>query len=386
MFTFQFVDELIKDGEPGGQEASRLLMGHITEYVQNELPDLRHDLTVVVRVYANMKGLGKIYQDAKILDHAADLELFVRGFNVGHPMCDFIDAGSGKECSDEKIRGRCSSSYQTPRAYIMLVLEIFKLHVGDVHCKHILFGGSTDNGYARLLGPYSAIEQVCKRITMLEGPPFEKELAELRCKFRTTSFPSVFRTIKLPSPRRVSFSALSIKMPSPKPSSYACAASQSKVLPYHSAAATPTAGESGTPSPNGVTGQGGAANSVGIFRNKRGHRIDTMLKPSLSIVANLKSRKLCNPYHLLGHCWFANCKHEHGERLSEKEMEALRYVARLAPCPVGLECDDEECYSGHRCPNQPCHRPNCHFPKEMHAVDTKVAKTWFQNESIKLAG
>lgn len=112
LFTSQFLDELIKDGEPGGQEASRLLMGHITEYVQNELPDLRHDLTVVVRVYANMKGLGKIYQDAKILDHAADLELFVRGFNMGHPMCDFIDAGSGKECSDEKIRGRCSASSQ----------------------------------------------------------------------------------------------------------------------------------------------------------------------------------------------------------------------------------------------------------------------------------
>src|SRR5689334_20617234 len=86
-------------------------------------------------------------------------------------------------------------------------VETFRLHVGDVHCKHIVFCGSTDNGYARLLGPYSGAEATCSRITMVEGAPFERELAELKDKFCTTSFPVVFRDTKLPPGRRVSFSA-----------------------------------------------------------------------------------------------------------------------------------------------------------------------------------
>ncbi|EEH36427.2 CCCH zinc finger DNA binding protein [Paracoccidioides lutzii Pb01] len=124
------------------------------------------------------KSLRRTYQEAQILDDEEEFELFVHGFNIGHPMCDFVDAGAGKECSDEKIR----------------------LHAGNVHRKHITFASSTNSGYARLLGPYSSTE-VCNRVTMLEGPPFERELAELKDKYRTTSFPTVFRETKLPPTR-----------------------------------------------------------------------------------------------------------------------------------------------------------------------------------------
>ncbi|PGH11185.1 hypothetical protein AJ79_05027 [Helicocarpus griseus UAMH5409] len=367
--SMNFLDEFVRDGESGGQEAARLLIRNVSEYIQNELIDLRHDLAVIVRVYANLKGLRRTYQEADILDDENDFELFVRGFNMGHPMCDFVDAGAGKECSDEKIR------------------ETFKLHAGNVHCKHIIFAGSTDNGYARLLGPYSSTE-VGKRVTMLEGPPFERELAALKDKFRTTSFPTLFRDTKLPPTRRVSFSATPIHTPTPKPPSYASAASLSSSPPSYTGSSppTPAPSEKAPGSPNGsqngangstwVNGNGSTNSWTVVLRNKKGQRVDPPIKPSPSIVQSLKSRKLCNPYHLLGTCHFLACKHEHGERLNDKMMEALRYVARLAPCPAGLECEDENCYSGHRCPNNPCHRPNCHFPKEMHAVDTKVCKTW----------
>ncbi|KAK2744911.1 hypothetical protein FQN55_006473 [Onygenales sp. PD_40] len=362
--SMNFLDDLIKDGEAGGLEAARLLVNHVTEYVQNELIDLRHDLTVVIRVYANMKGLRRTYKDTGILADEGDFEFFVRGFNMGHPMCDFIDAGDGKECSDEKIR------------------ETFKMHAGNVHCKHIVFAGSTDNGYARLLRPYSSIESVRGRTTLLEGPPFERELAELQDKFRTTSFPAVFRDTKLPPTRRVSFSSAITKIPNSKPPSYASAVSVSGSPPMYtgSTSATPPPIERTPGSPNGsANGANGNGNGIPVamvLRNKKGQRVDSPIKPSPSIIASLKSRKLCNPYHLLGNCHFNACKHEHGERLNGKMMDALRYVARLAPCPAGLECDDENCYSGHRCPNDPCHRPNCHFPKEMHGVDTKICKTW----------
>ncbi|OJD11495.1 hypothetical protein AJ78_07749 [Emergomyces pasteurianus Ep9510] len=366
--SMNFLDEFVEHGESGGQEAARLLIHHVSEYMRNELTDLRPDLPVVVRVYANLKGLRKTYHEAHILDDESEFELFVRGFNMGHPMCDFVDAGAGKECSDEKIR------------------ETFKLHAGNVHCKHIVFAGSTDNGYARLLGPYCSTE-FCKRVTMLEGPPFERELAELKDKYRTASFPAVFRDTKLSPIRRVSFSLTPIYEPSPTkpPPSYASAASFSSSPPgYHgSRPSTPAPAEKKPGSPNSTTsgstrfhGNGAVNSGIAVLKNKHGHRIDSPIKPSSSIVQSLKSRKLCNPYHLLGACHFLACKHEHGERLNEKTMEALRYVARLAPCPSGLECEDENCYSGHRCPNNPCHRPNCHFPKEMHGVDTKICKTW----------
>jgi hypothetical protein len=66
---------------------------------------------VVVRVYANVRGLAKTYRDNGILP---DLRFddFVRGFNMGDVMCDYVDAGNGKECADEKVKGRDHSCVQ----------------------------------------------------------------------------------------------------------------------------------------------------------------------------------------------------------------------------------------------------------------------------------
>ncbi|KAL8686608.1 MAG: hypothetical protein Q9218_006989 [Villophora microphyllina] len=154
-----FLDEYVKNIDIGGQLAAQHLRDATLNYIKAELPDLNHDIKILVRVYANMKGLSKLYCDANILDHREQFEKFTRSFNMSHSLCDFVDAGNGKECSDDKIR------------------ELFKLHVDDLHCKHIIFGGSADNGYARMLGPYSGTEDVCKRVTMIEGPPFAQELA-----------------------------------------------------------------------------------------------------------------------------------------------------------------------------------------------------------------
>ena len=77
----------------------------MVEYINNNI-DISQSLDFVIRVYANIKGLGKAYRDANVLEQPSDIEHFVRGFNMGDPLSDFIDAGSGKECSDEKIRGQ----------------------------------------------------------------------------------------------------------------------------------------------------------------------------------------------------------------------------------------------------------------------------------------
>ncbi|KAI4673551.1 uncharacterized protein J4E88_008606 [Alternaria novae-zelandiae] len=101
-----FNDDLVKAGLEGGKRAAHLLKQAVEEELRSSPPALAHHTQVVIRVYANMKGLAKTYKDAEILPQLASFDEFVRGFNMGDPMCDYVDAGNGKECSDEKIKGK----------------------------------------------------------------------------------------------------------------------------------------------------------------------------------------------------------------------------------------------------------------------------------------
>ncbi|KAI9737448.1 MAG: hypothetical protein M1834_009602 [Cirrosporium novae-zelandiae] len=330
-----FQDELVRNGEQGGRKAARQLRDCVSEYISGNL-DIGQSVNIVVRVYANINGVGKAYHNANILEESSNIELFVRGFNMGDPLCDFINAGIGKECSDDKIR------------------EVFRLHIENTHCKHIMFGGPTDNGYARLLGPYSENENTASRITLLEGAPFARELAELANKFKTASFQSVFRDTKL---QTHTFSTTPPSSPTSLPLSYASTVSTKR------------------PSVSSITHESEINTPYRpvVLKNSKGQRVDPLLKPVQTIVSSIKPRKLCNYYHILGGvCPWQMCSHQHGPRLTGKELEALRFIARLTPCVNGLECDDDRCVMGHRCQNHSYWRSDCRFPKEMHAVDSKI--------------
>ncbi|KAL8698943.1 MAG: hypothetical protein Q9201_006289 [Fulgogasparrea decipioides] len=101
-----FLDKYVKGVESGGREAAQRLRDAATDYLRKQIPDLKHDAKIVIRVYGNMKGLSKLYCDADILDQREQFETFARAFNMNHPLCDYVDAGNGKECSDDKIRGK----------------------------------------------------------------------------------------------------------------------------------------------------------------------------------------------------------------------------------------------------------------------------------------
>lgn len=236
--------------------------------------------------------------------------------------------------------------------------EVFKLHVQNVHCKHIIFGGSADNGYARMLGPYAGIEMISKRITMLKGPPLAEELSRLAHNFTTISFTEVFRTVKLPE-RRVSFSAPSPNSNSPRPATWASTVT---------ATPTPSAGnplrQEAAPMVEPGTGS--------IARNALGQRVDPPLNISQPLVVTLKKEKLCNNWHLTNSCPYPQCKHKHGEKLKGKDLNTLRYVARLAACDWGLECNDPDCFRGHRCLKTNCDGSGCQFAYRMHDVDTRI--------------
>jgi hypothetical protein len=100
------LDDLVQRGISGGEDTAQKPREAVSNYVRNLDGVSQHDPQIVVRIYANMEGLSKTYRDAKVLSDLSQLDLFVRGFNKSHPLCDFVDAGNDKEAADSKIKGK----------------------------------------------------------------------------------------------------------------------------------------------------------------------------------------------------------------------------------------------------------------------------------------
>ncbi|EFQ33951.1 uncharacterized protein GLRG_09095 [Colletotrichum graminicola M1.001] len=238
-----FMDDLIEQGLEGGKNAVRSLRQAVASELKSVDPSLPHHLQFVVRVFANMQGLAKTYTEMGTIRDPGVLSEFVRGFNMTNAMCEFVDAGNGKECADEKMKGN------------------FEFGVADVHCRHVLFGASADSGYARLLGSHLETDEVPKKVILIEGPPFAKELSGISDRFRVASFDKVFRRKKLINIKR---KVPDHTTPPPTPSS-----------DYASAAAKPVLSSSAQ-----ISSQPHRSMSVlalpirGVYRNKAGQRVD----------------------------------------------------------------------------------------------------------------
>ena len=63
------------------------------------------DTKIIIHMFANVSGLSKTYQEAKILTDPVVLRQFLQGFNKEHALCHFIDAGDDKEAADNKVKG-----------------------------------------------------------------------------------------------------------------------------------------------------------------------------------------------------------------------------------------------------------------------------------------
>lgn len=276
---------------------------------------------------------------------------------MGYPMCDFVDAGDGKECADSKLKGNVKvhdiySSRRRRRQYLTLTLACFTHDMADVQCKAVIFGGSADNGYARLLQPYVGDNSKSNQIILIEGPPFARELAVLQEKFLVARYPDVFRNSKLP-PRRVSFSTTPPPTPIPNALSYAATI---------------------TNSVNATVVRTDDAYDPSVMvpaQNSRGQRLDAIISPPQSLVNIMRTTKHCNMFHILGECTYTSCNYLHGTRLDKKGIEARRLILRQAPCVSRLQCKDEKCLLGHQCPDKGCTKSGrgCRFTREMHNVD-----------------
>lgn len=359
---------------------------------------------VVVRVYANLKGLADACTKTGLISSPAQLEEFARGFTRGKTLFDFVDVGYGKDRADGKVA------------------ETFKLFLYDYHCRQILFGCSHDNGYARLLEQFTDCREAMSRVTLLEGVPFEKELAVL--PFRTKKFTGIFRDTKLVtgpvdlltgnapirprmdshglsatsevftprtnspfspvySPRsgipQIDGQMLAQRMPHLRTtsitssgntsdsgiSSWAAVTKASASIPFQDlvrnaqqrGSAFHVRRDADMPSQaRTISGASDPMKPKEIFRNKHGQRIDEPLDYDRDEVQRLKKVKFCNQHYIGQGCCHYNagkpekCPHKHERKLNPQELYWLRVVARETPCKKGLYCDDAKCIYGHRCP------------------------------------
>ena len=285
------------------------------------------------------------------------------------------------------------------------------MHLYDCHCRQILFGCSHDNGYARLLEDV-ADSSILNSITLLEGVPFEKELAQLKSKYQTTRFNGLFRSSKIniyqqnhnEIPVRHRMNGLpdhqshqSIGLP-PPPAPHD--------LSYHSPYQSSIHARQGSTSPV----NGGAANHSGstwasaamaappyvasppptpkptqqgipqVQRNRYEQRIDPIVQYDPNEVKRIKKLKMCNVHFLRSDCPYDPCTHDHFYKPNKNEIATLRYVSRMTPCKFGSECDDIKCIYGHICPNsvdgkKDCRwGENCRFDREQHGIERTIVK------------
>ena len=357
-----FDDQYIQKGENGGREAATLLWGFVRDYVTQKIPNLSSDYKIVTRIYANLKGLGDACQRSGMLERTSLIEEFARGFTGSKQLFDFVDVGVGKDRADDKISGTIVSFCISQESNIDHDLEIFKLHLYDCHCRHILFGCSHDNGYARLLEDV-ADRQNLDRVTLLEGVPFERELAMLKAKYDTKCFQGLFRTAKVtvqpqlyaqqqqqpqinsmapPPPRYQSPYQPIVALSSPAQNS----SIMNPMAASWATAATPAPAHLASPPP---TPQPTPPTSKVIPRNRYGQRVDPVINYDKMEIQRVKKIKMCNVHYLRKDCPYGNnCTHDHSYAPNKNELQTLRYVARMTPCKFGTECDDIMCMYGHR--------------------------------------
>lgn len=226
-----------------------------------------------------------------------------------------------------------------------------------------------------------------EKITLIESSPFGREIQWLTNKFQVTRFDKVFRTTKIVTerassnqdvPRRQSELVPRQLVDSP-PTTYATrvATATAPAAPYSNSANGTIPGIAAHTEQQALAG---SKSSRSILQNAKGERVDKNISGiNQDLVTRLKTRKLCNKYHLTNNCEYGgDCTHDHKSKLNPIELNHLRYVARFSACTWGLGCEDPNCCSGHRCQGGRACKwwkdGNCKFSDDMHKVDMAAVR------------
>lgn len=320
----------------------------VREHIATILPEL-DAYRVVIRAFGNLTGLEDYCQKAGMVDSAAKVQAFTRGFTKSSALCDFVDVAGESEDAFSKIS------------------ETFQLHLNDYHCRQIVLCCSNDDCYSHLLQQAASDQRTFSRVTLLEGEPYDSNISDL--PFETIRFKHLLEAqaaFKNHSPltRQLSnldvgeikeFTPSSTPATAPRPPAIVSLSatpspSPSPVGLWASIAAKPAAPIVPPPGTAPTTPSIVKAPTDGIPRNRKGQRIDAALKHEKSEVDRVKKLKMCNTHFLRGFCPVKTCPHVHDYKPTAAELNTLRLVARMAPCMNGGDCDDAKCIYGHMCP------------------------------------
>lgn len=87
-----FDDAFFRDGVEGGRRAAVVFRDELTDWVPNNVEHPPSDFKVVVKVYADFKGLAGAFMRGGVIESPSTFGEFARGFNG---LFDFVDVGSG---------------------------------------------------------------------------------------------------------------------------------------------------------------------------------------------------------------------------------------------------------------------------------------------------
>ncbi|RMZ90855.1 hypothetical protein DV736_g1889, partial [Chaetothyriales sp. CBS 134916] len=349
-----FRDEYVQDSAAGGERAAQKLRQSIFDYLKDK-PFFQHDFKIIIKVYANLQGLCRLYLENKIIPNYSALYHFVQGFNKTSDYVEMIDAGNLKEAADTKVKATLGLFYR------------------NLHCRHMFLAASGDNSYAGFLRQFSTLQSDSSQITLIETVPFARDLAQLTSRFDTTKFEDIFRNTKIITDLKPAVNAPINETPTGANSTatWSNAVMKAATMPIRSNMSpdviTVTPVRSTTPT---------TKLPKEVWVNKYNERVDLPIKYDAVIANTLRKRKMCNKYWLLNACDGTYCSHNHEGNLSPAELEQLRLIARSCACRDGLACRDPECTDGHRCSaGLKCNKgENCWFSDDQHDVSTEGLK------------
>lgn len=94
---------MLRDPKRGAEQAAHNIKERIREDLRS-MPLECEDVTVVVRVYANLNDLARSLRMSRVIDYDDDMQAFAEHFTNSCADFDFINVGRGKENADSKIR------------------------------------------------------------------------------------------------------------------------------------------------------------------------------------------------------------------------------------------------------------------------------------------
>lgn len=103
----KFADAFLRDPAQGAEKAAQGLKQAVQEQLK-DTPLGHDDVTVLVRVYANLKSLAKALRLSHVIGRDDDMIDFAEKFTNSRSEFDFVNVGWGKENADSKIRSQCS--------------------------------------------------------------------------------------------------------------------------------------------------------------------------------------------------------------------------------------------------------------------------------------